>query len=352
MRFTAIDQVRGLAIAAMILAHFGPAVWERVGLDGIARDIVGIIGRFATPTFIAIFGLTIAFAYLPKAKQDPVATRAKLVGRTGKVLLAAVAVSLPQMIGTIMSNEQWGGSTTLRLALDVYGVLAFYVFAIYLTAFIAPYLARNPYQTPLALGSIFIFIGTFLGYDYWGNSGENSIELLRLYLVSGKYALLVNYGMILLLVSFGVFIRSEMASGRDVTATLLTSGISLALVGLSIGRIVGWRTLFDLQSNYGAPPQVWYLLTVSGVMLIFLGALNRFTIPVISFLLEQIGRNPLAIYVAHAFVIPAKYVLEAAGLPNLISMILPFAVFICYCAFVILKGYNHVKMANDVARSS
>ena len=343
MRFIAIDQVRGLAIAAMVLAHFGPAIWDRIGLDGLARDAVGMIGRLATPTFIAIFGITIAFAYLPQAQRDPAATRAKLLLRTRKVFFAAVLVAVPQIIATFMSDTPWGGSMPLSLVLDLYGVLAFYVFAIFLTALIIPYLAMNPYQASLVFGSILIFVGTFLGYDYWSFGGQNAIELLRLYLVSGKYALLVNYGMVLLLVSFGVFVRSEVTSGRDVTSILLTAGMSLVLVGLSVGRVVGWRTLSDLQLNYGAPPQIWYLLMVCGVMLIFLGALNKFRIPAISFVLEHIGRNPLAIYVAHAFVIPAHELLSALGVPDAISMIVPFAIFASYCTFIIVKSSAPVR---------
>lgn len=348
-RFFALDQVRGLAIAAMVLAHFGPAVWDRIGLDGIARDVVGMIGRFATPTFIAIFGITVAFAYLPKAKLDPVAIRAKLLARTRVVLLAAVLVASPEMLRTVMSHQPWGGSMPLALALNGYGVLSFYFFAIFLTALIIPYLTRNPYQVPLALGSTLIFIGTFLGYDYWRNSGPSGVELLRLYLISGKYALLVNYGIILLLASFGTLIRSEMKNGRDVNGILLTAGVSLALIGLSIGRIVGWRSLSDLQLGYAAPPQAWYLFMVCGVMMITLSAFNRFSIPVISFILEQIGRNPLTIYVAHAFVIPAHEFLQVSGLPDQISMIIPLAVFFCYCAFIVVKGRNYVEKANDIS---
>ncbi|MEL7378772.1 MAG: acyltransferase family protein [Pseudomonadota bacterium] len=335
-RFNALDQVRGLAIAAMILAHFGPAIWERIGLDGVVRDAVGMIGRFATPTFIAIFGITVAFAYLSKAARNPAATRAKLVSRSGLVLVAAILVASPEMVETVLADERWGESLPLALILDGYGVLSFYVFAILVTALIIPYLSRNPYQAPLLLGSILIFFGTYLGYDSWSNSGQNGSELVRLYLVSGKYALLVNYGIVLLLVSFGTFIRREITGGRDVNGILMITGTSLALLGLSLGRIVGWRTLSDLQLNYDAPPQVWYLFMVCGAMMIFLATLNRFSFPGLSFILEQIGRNPLAIYVAHAFVLPAHEVLEAAGLPENLSMIVPFVAFLCYCAFIIL----------------
>lgn len=345
MRFLAIDQVRGAAIFAMILAHFGPGLWSRIGLQGAPLDIITLIGRFATPTFIAIFGMTIAFAYIPKAQANPWAIQKKLLLRSRTVFFASALVSTPALINTLNSHIFWGDSITLNLILDAYGVLTFYVIAILFTSMIIPYIARSPYYFPMALGSALIYLGTFLGFDYWGSGHQTGTELLRLYLVSGKYAFLTNYGIVLLIVSFGVLIRAMMLEGKNVNKILFLSGFCIILFGLSNGRIVGWRHISDLHSKYDAPPQVWYILTIFGVMTIALFIFNKFKIPFVSFLMEHIGRNPLSIYVAHAFVLPITAMLRkiSPNTPDFLNISLPLLAFFIFTAVILMRSSrNHL----------
>ncbi|TCM78988.1 heparan-alpha-glucosaminide N-acetyltransferase domain-containing protein [Rhodovulum steppense] len=340
MRFVAIDQTRGLAIAAMIMAHFGPGVWERLGLEGLLLDVFLLIGRFATPTFIAIFGFTLAFAYVSKAEIGPAEVRAKLIRRSGFVLLAAIVVSFPSYVTTMLSAEHWGDSIPLNIILNTYGVLLFYSLAIFAAGLLIAPIARSPYIFPIIIGGMAVFFGTYLGYDAWSYQGKTTTELLRLFLVSGKYAFFVNFGLALMLVAFGWHIRKIKSSDRDVGPTLLVSGVVLLLLSLSIGRIVGWRSLAELHSGYDAPPQIWYLFAVCGVMFAIIACFDRVRIPFFSFFLEHTGRNPLAIYVAHAFVLPAvsAFRLISPGLPDLIHATLPLLIFFCYWTFVIWKS--------------
>lgn len=337
MRFLPIDQTRGLAIFAMVLAHFGPGFWERLGLEGPVLDGLLLIGRFATPTFIAIFGFTLAFAYLDKARTNPKAVRAKLFSRSYLVLLAAVVVAIPEIVTTFQFQEYWGGSIFLNLFLDLYGVLLFYTFAICFAGLFISFLAQSPYVLPAIMGAAAIFIGTFLGYDAWPSQGQSMAEIVRLYLVSGKYAFFTNFGMALMLASLGWHMKNLLKTGVALGPILLAIGSIMLLLALSMGRIVGWRTFSQLHSGYDAPPQLWYLMMVAGVMLIIMGLLDRVRIPFVSTFLEHTGRNPLSIYVSHAFVLPGVSLLRFAfpTLPQVVHIAIPLAIFLFYWAFII-----------------
>lgn len=346
-RFNVIDQTRGLAISLMIVAHFGPALWNRIGLQGPLLDLISLFGRFATPAFIAIFGFTIAFAYLDRAVKDPIGISKKLILRSGVILFAALSVAFPGYLNTLIADEHWGESITLNLLLNTYGVLLFYALAVFSTGLLIFPLARKPYIFPIVLGAILVYVGSYLGYDAWSPHGETAAELLRLMLVSGKYGFLVNYGVALILVSFGWHLRQLLRSGREVGALLLVAGVVLLLLSLSMGRIVGWRDLADLKSGYVAPPQIWYLLAICGVMMVTMYILNRSRIPYLSFFLEHTGRNPLSIYIAHAFVLPAISLMRTLvpQLPDLVCMIVPTFSFLCYWILLIRRSSDRSRMA-------
>lgn len=340
MRFVALDQIRGVAISAMILAHLGPGFYDRIGLEGALLDTLLLIGRFATPTFIAIFGFTLAFAYLPKAITDPAAVRVKLIGRSRLVLLSAIAVSVPSMITTLQSDSYWGNALSLNIFLNLYGVLLFYALAIFSTGLLIGPISRAPYTFPAVVGSGLIFTGTWLGYDAWGPEPGTATELFRLFFVSGKYAYFVSFGFCLMLVSLGWHMRGLRKNGVRLAPVLLAIGVMMLFCGLSMGRIVGWRTLSDLHTGYAAPPQFWYLCTVCGVMFSALALFDSIKIPVVSFIMEHTGRNPLSIYIAHAFVLDSVSLLRALapGLPDTIHVLLPFLIFLAYWASVVLHS--------------
>jgi len=340
LRFIALDQTRGLAITAMILAHFGPGIYERIGLEGWLLDLLLLMGRLATPTFIAIFGITLAFVYVPKAAVDPIAMRQKLIKRSGVVLLAAIAVSTPEFILTFNSDTYWANSLFLNLLLNFYGILTFYVLAIFSCGLIIGPLSAAPYAFSLIFGSTLIFVGSVLGYDAWPSVGPGLLEWFRFVLVSGKYAYLVNLGCLLMLVAFGSHLKRELKANSGVNLTLLTAGIATLLCGLAVGRIVGWRTVADLHSKYDAPPQLWYLSAVIGTMFLVIALFNSFKIPAVSFIMEHTGRNPLSIYVAHAFVLPAVAFLRFwfPFLPDALHTSIPMLVFLLYWTRIIYQS--------------
>ncbi len=332
----------------MILAHFGPGVYERVGLQPPLIDILLLVGRFATPTFIAVFGFSLAFAYFPAATRNPRGTRDRLLRRSGTVLLAAVLVSIPAMSNTLSAGEA-AGPVAFNLGLNIYGVLFFYFLAILVTALVIHHLARSSLAAPAVAGAVLIFVGTWLGHDSWPPGDEGLVELLRLFLVSGQYALLVNLGMALLMAALGWHLRELRQRGAQLGPVLLVIGLVLLLCGLSLGRLVGWRTLPELHSDFSAPPQLWFLIVICGVMLLTMAFLDAVKLPFVSYFLEHTGRNPLTIYVAHTFVLPGVAVLRSAApnIPEGIAIALPMALFMGFWAIVLIRSGKHRGLSDQ-----
>lgn len=68
-RLTFIDETRALAIISMIIAHFGPGVFQRLPSLQFLAEPVLFIGRFATTTFIVVFGITLGFVYFDRFQK-------------------------------------------------------------------------------------------------------------------------------------------------------------------------------------------------------------------------------------------------------------------------------------------
>ena len=61
---------------------------------------------------------------------------------------------------------------------------------------------------------------------------------------------------------------------------------------------------------------------ICGVMFMIIALMDRVEIPGLSVILEHTGRNPLSIYVAHAFVLPAVELLRdlVPGLSGILAI--------------------------------
>lgn len=337
-RFAALDQVRGLAILCMVMSHFGPGVYERVGIGGEFRRTLDLVGRFATPAFVLIFGITLAIVYIPKARTNPQATCRTLIRRSGLVFLCSLVVALHGTVKALLAADQ--PDFIFRLMLAQYSVLTFYTVAIFVTALVIKFIARDPSRVGLVAGALLIFGGSVLGYAALPPQGRNWLELFRLLFVSGKYGVFVLMGCAWLMIGIGMLIRKHLQNGTSFHKDVLSIAVAMALLGLSDGRIVGWRTIGDLAAGFGDPPQFWYLSVIGGGLLMALVLLDRFRLPGVGFVLERVGRYPLSIYVAHSFVLPAVELFRhiAPSVPDMIWTVTCLLLFLGYCAYKVWRS--------------
>lgn len=348
VRFEALDQLRGFAILAMIFAHFGPGVYERLHITGKTLAALELFGRFATPAFVLVFGLTLAIIYVPKEQEAPTRARKMLLNRAGKVLLCSFLIMLP---GTI--ERVYKGASTYDLISSQYSVLTFYAVGMTITALLIGFFAKNAGSRGMVLGSAFVFLGTYLAYEAWPAQEGTLADLPRILFVSGKYGVLVLLGCAWMMMAVGMYIQHCLTNGLAFRRNIAIIGLAVLLVGLSDGRIVGWRDIDDLALNFHAPAQLWYMSIVAGLSLILLAALDKYEATFISPLMAQVGRYPLGIYVAHAFVLPGVEFLRHVfpGIPDAVSITVCLGAFLCYCAYKVMPGLRKSMAPGRRSRS-
>ena len=95
-RFTAIDETRALAIISMMIMLFGPGVFQRIPALAPLAEPVLFWGRFATTTFILVFGVTVGFVYYERFQGTSRPQVLKAVhARSRLLVLCALLICVP-----------------------------------------------------------------------------------------------------------------------------------------------------------------------------------------------------------------------------------------------------------------
>jgi uncharacterized membrane protein len=340
-RLNSIDQLRALAIIAMMIAHFGPGVLARFPASAVADPIL-FCGRFATVTFVLVFGITIGFVYYDRFhSKERVRIRSRLLARAALVFLFAVIISIPGYW------ELWSEDTVdpLRWLLASYSVLGFYVLALVSAPVWLMMLGRNPFRNALLYGLSFWLLSAALLAIWDSADALTASELVRFVLVSGPFAYFQLAGCALMAVPVGLYLRRALNDGTfpRYLITVLFVGASLTIVGYFVGR---WIAEFDLQAivlgAVKAPPRPWYWMFFGGPALLALLGLVVLETSVRRtrqwlYPLSLFGQGALPIYTAHAFVLPLLALLDRViVVEGIARVIAPLAAFGLFCAFVML----------------
>lgn len=347
-RFTAIDETRALAIFSMIIMHFGPGAFQRLPvLQPLAEPIL-FLGRFATTTFILVFGVTVGFVYFdrfrgPNRQQviDAVHARSRLL------VLCALIICVPDYVNLWLAGD-FNGSHWL---FKTYSILNYYALALLSVPLWLRALESAPLRNALLLG-VAHWTLAWLWLIAWPLDPTLGFqEYLRLNLLSGPYAYLQLSGSAILAIPVGVALREAVRAGQELrfVRRLLPVALALFVAGAALGQWSGELSLHTIVAGTAkAPPRVWYWLFFAGPALLLLsgfillgfklgGREKKLTYPVALF-----GQASLPIYTAHTFVLPGLGWLDRLFIVEGVSrIILPFLIFAVYCAIVM--DYYHRK---------
>jgi Heparan-alpha-glucosaminide N-acetyltransferase, catalytic len=355
-RLNSIDQLRALAIISMMIAHFGPGVLDRFPALAPFADPILFCGRFATVTFILVFGITVGFVYHDRFHSgERERIRFRLLARAALVLLFAVIISIP---GYLALWSQ-GSGDPLRWLLATYSVLSFYVLALVSAPVWLMMLGRNPLRNALLLGISYWLLSAALLATWSGGDALTVREFVRFVLISGPFAYIQLAGCALMAVPVGLYLRRALDDGTlpRYLVMLLSVGVGLTAVGYFIGR---WTDEFDFHAivlgTVKAPPRTWYWMFFGGPALLALLGLVALETSVRRarqwlYPLSLFGQGALPIYTAHAYVLPLLALLDQViVLKGAARFVVPLAAFGLFCGMVMF--YYDCKRQKIISKTS
>lgn len=328
-----INAVRGLMVLSVLVSHWGPGVFERLGLGETADRMISVIYRMGTPGFAFVFGLGLGFFMLPGFTENRPGMMRRL-----RVALALVLVGMAVLGGAhLLRHVMQGGAIDGRsVAIAFYNVLAYYVLALATAGLWLRALsrARRPILAALAIAAAMwglwlisarLAAGPHLdslldwgrmmfgggGYTYFRVSASAFLGLaLGIWLTAredvttARRALLAGGGLVLAFVALATFEAWGLAGfeGRDaplyasLLGALLYGGFAALMLGVFMGLAQDWHDLGKI------PRGVFQALIVTGGL-------------------------ALPIFAFHGAVIPVKDVLSLAGVPGFLALPIPLGAF-------------------------
>lgn len=348
-RFAAVDETRALAIISMMIMHFGPGVFQRLPMLEPLAEPVLLLGRFATTTFVLIFGVTVGFVYYDRF-QGP--NRARVLeaiqARSRLLALCALVICIPNYIDLWLASDfdfhHWLFKT--------YSILNYYVLALLSVPLWLRVLGQAPLRNALLLGAGYWALA-LLWLPLWPQDSVLGLrEYLRLNLLSGPYGYLQLSGSAIMAIPVGIGLRKAVRLSQEWTflRQLLPIALCLSAVGAVLGLASDELSLSAIVSGtVKTPPRVWYWLFFAGLVFLLLAAfivlgleLSTYGKKLIS-PLALFGQASLPIYTAHTFVLPVLHWLDhLVVVEGVMRIMLPFMVFAVYC--VVVMEYYHRKM--------
>ncbi len=342
MRLLCIDCARGMAILFMIMVHFLFPVAKY--FPELEAYVIGLlfIGRCATPGFVAVFGITIGYVYLPRwtnGRKCKIVT--KLFLRSVVLMISTLILSFTDIYALIDN----GNLSITNLLWSSYSILGFYTLAVLI---IPGYLIilKKLKSIGIVFCGISLWITAFVLYKYLWLPSEylSSVGFLRLYFISGGYGFIQLLGAAFLFMPVGIYLANAKNGNMLESALKILSFISILIIVVSILLAI-YKSEFSLiKISYGklkAPPRFWYFMmygwsAVFIMAIIGLLEIKYSCLKVFIYYLALTGQAPLRIYVAHAFVIPLSNSLETMlKFPEYVSQFTALLTFMMYCIVVL-----------------
>lgn len=336
----AISMTRAVLVMLVILSHWSPFLFGRLGEKGMeAYHWLVPLFRAGTPGFAVVFGMGLGYFQAPVARKNPERltgwrrTRVAIIG--GSILVLGAVRALDVYLAKHGFDGQWPTEI-------FFGVLCFYLLMVLTAPTWLRLIVRTPYPVVTAL---LVMAGSYLlsamFRHLWLDADTSGfVNLGRLMLVT-RYSYPEMLGHAMLGLSVGLWIgyndrRPDLARAAAWGgAAILASGLILSLRG----DVIHW---FD---NVATVPQV--LTYAGGALLVFSLAFARARREKHAHwareamrILIVIGLLALPAYVGHEGVAPVSSVLENLGLRPMFAIGGPVLVFAAGFLFAIRRVYH------------
>lgn len=339
LRSWAITMTRAVMALSVILSHWGPGVFERLGIARQAEAALALFYRMGTPGFAAVFGIGIGYFMLPDftRRRESVLRRLGASFRlvlTGLALLAAI-----RLANMVLEGLPVGG---LDIAHAFYGVLACYAVMLGTARWWLPPLARLERPIPWLLAGLPVlwFLWQTVPALLPADQLQSLLEWPRLMLVAGynvfKLGAVAAGGM-----AIGLWIAGQPDSREAARLLLVGGALGMVLAGSSILEADGIGALAHRGSPLftSLPGLIFYVSFAgfsTGLFLRLILSWNGLPAPLRGALklLLVIGGLALPIYVFHGLVIPGQDMLNALGLEGGLALAIPMGLFLLTMAYL------------------
>lgn len=338
-RSWSITMTRAVMALSVVISHWGPGLFERLGLGERAESILALIYRAGTPGFAAVFGIGIGYFMLPDftRKRDSVLQRLQASFRL--VLMGIVLIGAVKLANAALRGNAIGG---LQIAQVLYGVLGYYALMLGTARWWLPPLARLSRPIPWLLAGLpvlWLLWQVVPGY-LPSEPVQSVLEWPRLMMVAGynvfKMTSVAAAGM-----AAGFWLSHQKDSRAAAHAFAVAGLLGIVLTVMTILEAYGADAFLRRNSPVftSLPGLILYLsLAVAGVGIFLtlllswdrMGRVARLPLK----LLVVIGGMALPIYVFHGLVIPGRNLLMAAGVPGTIALVLTLG------GFLAVMGYG------------
>jgi acyl-CoA synthetase (AMP-forming)/AMP-acid ligase II len=333
VRNWSISLTRGFMVLTVLLSHWGPGLFSRLGLERQAEAGLMILYRAGTPGFATVFGLGIGYFMLPGFVDNKAFVLARLRLSFRLVLVGITMLASIDLLGNGLRGETTGG---LQIAQAFYGVLAYYAIVIGSAFLWLPALARsrNPIVTLILAVPLFwlVWQGSVALVPVQQN---NILELPRLMIAQTQYNVFKMTMVAAAGAALGLWISNQRDTQIMANRLVLLGGVVAVLCLFSMGELNGFATLSERKNPAfsSISGQIFYvslsafLVGVGLKLTLNWQNLNRLTkLPIKAFIV--MGGLALPVFVFHGLVRPVRDVLLLMGLPSSMALALPLTLFV------------------------
>lgn len=334
VRGWSLNLVRGLMVLSVLMSHWGPGVFARLGLEEVTNRFLAPVYRMGTPGFAMVFGIGLGFFLFPNVLRRPAVVRNRL--RQSFLLVAAAVMLLALTNGVHLMLVKGALPSAEQTAVLFYGVLTFYAVALVAAFPVLQWIARakQPYAACLAGTLALWFLYVFLKPLLPPGSLGSPLELLKLLAVQ-HYSIPRIGGIVLLGCAVGIWYARQ-PDLRTASAAATGAGAGVAMLALLIGsEPTGFAALADrVGPFYGSiASYVFYGAAVVALLGLAMRIVLRWEerrSPVRLALkgLIVFGALALPVYAFHGMVIPVADILHTSGLPRSVAIAIPMGLFL------------------------
>lgn len=337
-RSWSITMMRAVMAVSVILSHWGPGLFGRLGMAQQAETALSFLYRMGTPGFAAVFGVGIGYFMLPDFTAKRVSVLRRLDSACRLVLLGMAMLAAIRLANLAVRGDPVTG---LEVAHAFYGVLGYYALMLGTARWWLPPLARlaRPIPWLLACLPVLWLLWQIAPALLPSRQFQSVLEWPRLMLLAGynifKMSAVAAAGM-----AVGFWLSRQRDSAEAARRLMLGGALAMVLAAFSLLEAHGIH-VFDNRDGAvftSLPGLVFYIAFAGFGIGLFLklllswdnlSAALRLPLQV----LLVIGGLALPIYVFHGLVIPGRDLLAALGLGRGVAMAVSMGLFLAIMAY-------------------